>query len=561
MLLPNFFTRYKNQKLMKLRILQQLSLLAGLLLAGFPSVNGQTVQLNLTGMTPHVGQKFEARLVDKATLREVDRTKVDPIGAADFSITLTGEMGGSYYLDFYADLNQNGTYDAPPVDHAWRMDADNLAMGVNNFDFAHAGNFTDIEWRHTITMNFTGMTPHVGQMLEIRVRDINQTGREVGRVTISAIEQADFSVTLPFVIPGRSYFLDFFADLNQNGQYDAPPMDHAWREMVSEATGDMEVDFMHAANFTDIGESGLLRVNFSGMNPHVGQLLELRVINSSTGAEVERHRRMIVQPDFAVEIPGVQPGENYDVDFYADLSQNGLYDAPPMDHAWQESFTASGGTDEINFSHNASFSDIEWKYLFTLEAEDMQPHVGQKFELRVVKTGDNEEVGRFSMPSIVVPHFFVRVPGLELGDDYNIDFYADFNQNGVYDAPPMDHAWRENLQDDEGDETITFHHNTSFTDIMFPTAVREISSIESASLYPNPAVDFVTLELNLNEYTVLQAEVLNMTGAIVSSVPQSGFSEGYNKLSVPLGDLPAGLYFLKIQDDEGGLLTVKLMKK
>ncbi len=546
---------------MKLRILRNLSLLAGLLFTVFPSVNGQVVQLNLMGMTPHVGQKFEARLVDKATLREVDRTKVDPIASVDFSITLTGEVGGNYFIDFYADLNMNGTYDAPPVDHAWRLDADNIAMGLNQFDFTHAGNFTDIEWRHAITMNFTGMTPHVGQMLQIRVRDINQTGREVGRVVIGAIEQQDFSVLLPFVVPGRSYFLDFFADLNQNGMYDAPPLDHAWRVMVSEASGDMEVDFEHAANFTDIGASGSVSVNFTGMNPHVGQLLELRVINSNTGQEVERHRRMIVQPDFVVEIPGVQPGENYDVDFYADFSMNGLYDAPPMDHAWQESFTATGANDEVNFAHNTGFTDIEWKYLFTLAAEDMQPHVGQKFELRVVKTGDNEEVGRFSMPSIMVPDFFVRVPGLELGDDYNIDFYADFNMNGVYDAPPMDHAWRETLQDDEGDETISFHHNTSFTDIMFPTATREIVNLESVSLYPNPADDYVVVELNLRSFTTLNAQVISLPGTVVSELPQTGFAEGNNSLLIPLGDLPSGFYFLKIQDDQGGLLMTRLIKK
>ncbi len=545
---------------MKPGILPPLTLLTCLLIAFFPSANSQSVQLNLMGMNPHVGQKLEARLVDKATLKEVDRTKVDPIASPDFNIVLTGEVGGSYYLDFYADLNQNGIYDAPPTDHAWRLDADNLTMGVNQFHFTHAGNFTDVHWLHAITLNFTGMTPHVGQMLEVRVRDINQTGREVGRVLLNTIAQPDFSVTLPFVMPGRSYYLDFFADLNQNGQYDAPPTDHAWRMMIDEASGDEQVAFAHATNFTDIGSSGLLRVNFSGMNPHVGQMLELRVRNSNTGREVERHRRMIVQPDFSVEIPGVQPGEDYQVDFYADFNQNGLYDAPPMDHAWQESFTATGATDELSFQHNTGFSDIEWKYLFTLEALGMTPHLGQQFELRVVKTGDNEEVGRFSMPAIMVPNFYVRVPGLELGDDYNIDFYADFNMNGQYDVPPMDHAWRETLQDDEGDETLTFLHNTSFTDIMFPTATNELTAVERVRLFPNPASEYIRLDLNLNSQTSLQAQLLNLTGEVVTRVPQSDFTEGKNQLTIPLEGLPSGLYILKLQDDQGGLLALKVVK-
>lgn len=70
----------------------------------------------------------------------------------------------------------------------------------------------------------------------------------------------------------------------------------------------------------------------------------------------------------------------------------------------------------------------------TLAAKNMTPHVGQKFELRVVNTTGNSEVGRFSMPSIQVPFFFVRLPGLRVGSNYNADFYADFNNNGSYDA-------------------------------------------------------------------------------------------------------------------------------
>ncbi|RMG84911.1 MAG: T9SS C-terminal target domain-containing protein [Bacteroidetes bacterium] len=519
----------------------------------------QNVVLNFSGMTPHVGQKLEARLVDKSTLEEVARTSVDPIASADFTLTLTGETGKSYFVDFYADLNKNGIYDAPPTDHAWRLEADMLAAGDNMLSFDHNTNFTDIEWKHLLTFNFSDMTPHVGQRLEIRVRDINQTGREVGRRVLSAIASADFTVELPFLENGRSYFVDFYADLNQNGAYDAPPADHAWREMLSEVSGDTELTFAHNTNFMDIGTSDELTVRFTGMTPHVGQMLELRVTEMGSGKEIGRHRRMITVPDFDVSVPGIIPGNVYQVDFYADLNKNGTYDAPPMDHAWRETFTAAGG-DVIEFSHNTSFTDIEWVYTMTLAATDMTPHLGQAFELRVIETGSDNEVGRFSMPSIMVPFFFVRVPGIEVGKNYNVDFYADLNQNGSYDAPPADHAWRLNFDDVNGDETLTFEHNTDFTDIQFSTGLNEIESLSGLSVFPNPFEHHFSVTVQLTTADHLRFQLTNLFGRPIQTLWEGDLPTGENALLFDeIGNLPPGMYLLHIQSRDGGTAIHRLI--
>ncbi len=530
--------------------------------AGLTELSAQTVQVDLVGMTPHVGQLFEARLIDKQNLREVDRVRVDAIPAANFSITLEGEIGASYWLDFYADLNQNGHYDAPPADHAWRLDADDLASGTNTLTFNHAPPFTDVDWRHAIYLHLSDMSPHVGQRFEVRVRDINQTGKEVGRVVIDAIPQADFTVVLPFVIPGRSYWLDFYADLNQNGHYDAPPADHAWRLQVDDATGDIDVNFTHAPPFTDIGPSGMLSVHFSGMTPHVGQMLELRVLEKNAGKEIGRHRRTIIRPDFVVEIPGLRPGVEYEVDFYADLNQNGLYDEPPTDHAWSESFVAGAADHSLNFSHNTNFHDIEWKYLFTLEALGMNPHLGQKFELRLLSTGDMEEEGRFTWEEILVPHFFICVPGLEYQDDYFVDFYADLNKNGHYDAPPTDHAWREEIVSTNGDVHLVWNHNTNFTDIMFPSAVREIAGLRTVKTWPNPASDVLHVELHAAQALALSAELIPLSsqGPVLLS-RHFTLPAGTHRLAVDgLAGLPAGIYWLRLADQRGGMHVLPVLK-
>jgi len=111
----------------------------------------QTVSLDLEGMSPHLGQKLEARLISKESNKEVDRAKVDAITTTAFSVLLKGKIGESYWIDFYADLNENGVYDAPPIDHAWRINANSLLAGTNRVRWPHNTLFTDIMWTHVKT--------------------------------------------------------------------------------------------------------------------------------------------------------------------------------------------------------------------------------------------------------------------------------------------------------------------------------------------------------------------------------------------------------------------------
>ena len=102
-----------------------------------------------------------------------------------------------------------------------------------------------------IIIQFAGMTPHVDQMLGIRVTE-RTSGLEAAKVVIPKIKQADFEVR---ILCGRAdidYNVDFFADLNKNGAYDPPPTDHAWRELVGIINNHAVVEFQHNLNFTDI---------------------------------------------------------------------------------------------------------------------------------------------------------------------------------------------------------------------------------------------------------------------------------------------------------------------
>ena len=104
----------------------------------------------------------------------------------------------------------------------------------------------------------------------------------------------------------------------------------------------------------------------------------------------------------------------------------------------------------------------------TIMFRGMDPHVGQLFELRVVEEDTGREIARFSVPEIASPEFDLEIADLRLGASYRIDFYADASGNGIYDAPPTDHAWRLALPDVQGNASLTFTHNLDFTDIAWP---------------------------------------------------------------------------------------------
>jgi hypothetical protein len=318
------------------------------------------ITVSLTGMTPHVGQLLEARLIDKSNHMEVERLAVDEIPAADFEISFANtEDGKSYWIDFYADHNDNGWYDGVPTDHAWRITVNDM-MGPKTVSFAHNVNFSEINFKHMYKLEFKGMTPHIGQKLEVRLVEMTSM-MEAGRVTVDAIPSEEFDVFLPFIATGETYYVDFYADHNSNGVYDAPPTDHAWRMELTDVEGDEDDEFIHNTNFTDIGWSYRLTLNATGMNPHLGQLFELRLVNQATLAEAGRMRLdSIVLADFAASAIGLELGEDYFVDFYADHNGNGMYDPPPTDHAWRLELNDVAGDSELDFAHNTNFTDIGW---------------------------------------------------------------------------------------------------------------------------------------------------------------------------------------------------------
>ncbi len=407
----------------------------------------------------------------------------------------------------------------------------------------------------TLTVSFSGMNPHIGQMLKLRVIDKSNM-KEVGRTTVASIT-ASFDVTLDVILQGHSYYIDFFADHNSNGLYDPPPVDHAWRIELNNAQGNDNVSFTHNTNFVDIDWDYMLTVNFSGMTPHVGQLLELRVEDDVTSEEVGRMRlEAIPSANFTVNIPGIKFGKQYNVDFYADLNGNGLYDAPPTDHAWKMHLDNKTGDVSLDFAHNTNFTDVGWDYLYTLNFIGMNPHVGQLLEMRIVRQDNNKEVGRAKVDAIPAPEFSVSIPGIEVGHDYNVDFYADLNGNGSYDAPPTDHAWRLTVNSSTGNFVDNFTHNTNFTDIDWPGVTGILDDIaklpKSYRLlqnYPNPFNPSTNITFNLKESGLVTLKIYDILGQEVVTLLNKVLPAGLHSVNFDAAGLQSGTYIYRIQSN------------
>ena len=108
-----------------------------------------------------------------------------------------------------------------------------------------------VQAQYILTLDFSEMDPYVGLRSEIRVTDMSNL-KEVGRRVILAIDSSAYSVDLYVLLQGHNYAVDFYTDVNDNGTYDPPPTDHAWRRTVMNASMNTTIAFTPDTVYTDI---------------------------------------------------------------------------------------------------------------------------------------------------------------------------------------------------------------------------------------------------------------------------------------------------------------------
>lgn len=108
-----------------------------------------------------------------------------------------------------------------------------------------------INAQYVLTLRCEGMEAYIDKAFHVRVTEVG-SGQEVGRKTISSILQDTFEIELYVLLDGVDYKVDFYVDRNGDQAYDPPPFDHAWRRMVINPSGDVEIIFTPGFDYTDI---------------------------------------------------------------------------------------------------------------------------------------------------------------------------------------------------------------------------------------------------------------------------------------------------------------------
>jgi hypothetical protein len=84
----------------------------------------------------------------------------------------------------------------------------------------------------------------------------------------------------------------------------------------------------------------------------------------------------------------------------------------------------------------------------------------------------------------------------------------------------------------------------------------DVANTFAITAYPNPASDFINLTVELQEASSVSIEVVNMLGAVVSTIETQNLPAGTQYNELDLSDLTEGVYFVKTTVNE----TVDMQK-
>lgn len=189
--------------------------------------NFRDLRLTVRGMTSHVAEMFEYRVVDTNNTIQ-SRGFIIPLGGPEATLFVPQAVpvGEGFKLDFYADHDNSGAYNDGSVpgskDHAWRLTLDKPNDdGAFVIDFQHNQVFSFLavpEPARTFgtdaKIRLVNAGPLVGKRVEVRVSD-SETKHIVGlyRVPVLPDITKPLDITIAGMIEeGVTYDLSVYTD-------------------------------------------------------------------------------------------------------------------------------------------------------------------------------------------------------------------------------------------------------------------------------------------------------------------------------------------------------------
>lgn len=91
-----------------------------------------------------------------------------------------------------------------------------------------------------------------------------------------------------------------------------------------------------------------------------------------------------------------------------------------------------------------------------------------------------------------------------------------------------------------------------------PTGIAEIPLVSNIQFFPNPASDQVTVEFDLVDDKAIAVEMKDVLGREVKTGETSYRQAGHHQVSLPLGDVAKGIYFISLKSN-AQVITKKLV--
>lgn len=194
--------------------------------------NFSNLRVTVRGMTSHVNEKFEYRVVDGQNVIQ-SRGFIIPLGGPDatfFVPNAVPKQNPPFRFDFYADHDNSGGYDLRPdttLDHAWRLPLNEAILddtGTYVVSFDHNTSFTNLntptpptEFGKDAVIHLQGMEPFIGKRVEVRVSDAS-TSRTVAMQRVPVLQAGNQDLTIPGMIePGVTYAVEVYTDDGKGG--------------------------------------------------------------------------------------------------------------------------------------------------------------------------------------------------------------------------------------------------------------------------------------------------------------------------------------------------------
>ena len=107
---------------------------------------------------------------------------------------------------------------------------------------------------------------------------------------------------------------------------------------------------------------------------------------------------------------------------------------------------------------------------FVMNFSDFGPHLNQDLRVKVAQASSGNTIADAPVHFVDTETFTITIDDiLESGETYNIDVWADVDDDGILDGTPLtggvDHAWRFVRTADAAGINFTYVHDTNFTDI------------------------------------------------------------------------------------------------